>query len=267
MERVFERIMLKAADMEKAADANKEQVKEKLKEKAGDEAAEQAENEADEETGLKKAREERAVKEITKAENALKEAKQKLQESGASEEDILAAEQVLEQVKAAKQNGDAKEARKMAEKVKEFGNEVSAIAQKLGESRSTGDFEQMKEQLRQAIRARYQEHMNDLVERAPEQVQEQIRQRVEEHVQKMEDRFNRTPSSAGIGGRNSTRPVDKGNGTKGSEDNSTKPVDKTNSTKGSEDNSTKPVDNGKKDINSTDESKGKIVDSENSGSQ
>lgn len=200
MEEVFNKIKAKALEMETKTDAKKEKVKEKYKSNSGknDTEVDAEEETLDKETGLTKAREERAQKEINHAEEATTKAKGKLKaekDKGSDisdfEEELEDVEQEIETAKKAKDNGDNKDARNIAEKIKEFGNEVSAIATKLGDARKAGNFDEVKAQLNAQIEARHDEKLNWILENSPEERKQGIEKTMENSEER---RLNKTAS-------------------------------------------------------------------------
>jgi hypothetical protein len=184
MEEIFNKIKTKALEMETKTDAKKEKVKEKYKLNSGktDAEVEYDENNINAEVGLTNGREERAQREIKNAEEAITKAKAKLKAEKDKGSDISDFEEELDdiaqQIKTAnkaKDNSDNKNARNIAEKIKEYGNEVSVIATKLGEARIAGNFNEVKAQLNIQIEARHDEKLNWILKNAPEESKQEIR--------------------------------------------------------------------------------------------
>lgn len=179
LEEIFNKIKEKAQEMEQNADSKKEKVKEQLKAHGKtQEDVDVAEYEADENSGLNNGRMTRAENEIKKAENALLRARERMNEENADgfNDEIETAKEALEEIKKARDKGEFKKARELAEELKDFGNEVSEVARQLGIAKKEGNFEQVKEQLMQTIQNRHETNMKEVIDKLPVEAQENIKE-------------------------------------------------------------------------------------------
>jgi len=185
LEAVFAKITERARSAEVKVKVKKENTKTKYKALSGktDSEVDDDLNDIEEESGLRRARSERAEKELNRAKNALVKARGKLKaqkEAGIDVSDLEAKLDTLEaQIDDAESLTDSEDAKELAEDLKDFGNEISGVATRLGKAKAEGNFEQVKAELKAKIQERQDEHLKNLREKASERA-EKVSERAEQ---------------------------------------------------------------------------------------
>jgi len=169
LEEVFDKIKEKAKLTELKTTEKKTKTKVKYKGLTGL-SSEEIEGEVEKievEQGLAKGRAERAVKERQNAKASLEQLRNKIVIHKKAGIDIAGIQTMIaeaeEKLESSKGIGHI-EARNIAEEVKDFGNEVSKIAQQLSIAKQGGNFEGVKAQLQEVIKNRQQIHMQEIKE-------------------------------------------------------------------------------------------------------
>ncbi|MBN2141721.1 hypothetical protein JW711_00170 [Candidatus Woesearchaeota archaeon] len=166
LEAILDRVEQQTEDFEAKVEAKKDSVKTKFKVLSGktDDEVDDEEAAIDEETGLTKARVERAKARVALAKAVLARARERVNAQKAAGEDVADLEAGLEladdEVAEAEAgiNSNAKDAYKWADRVHEYGNEIAAIATRLRLAHQNGTFNETKDELQAAIRERYEAH-------------------------------------------------------------------------------------------------------------
>ena len=158
LEQVFNKIQEKAKQVDLKTEEKKDKVKlryKTLSEKTDSEVETELE-EIEERVSLKQDREARHDKAVTRAEKAIKEAKEKLADLKAEGKDVSSLEDQILKQEALLKELKANQNKKVTTDVDELGNEVSAVARRLGEAKKEGNFDEVKAELKKTIETRHE---------------------------------------------------------------------------------------------------------------
>ena len=195
LQQVFSKIEHKARQMEIKLDSKKDKVKAKQKALANltSEEVNALEKEIDEKTGLAKGRYERTEKEIERAKAAIELAKERTRATKAKGINVAEIEELLDE--ADRQagllrvgTGVNKSAQYHAEQLADLGNEVSALATLLGEAKKEGEFREVFNKMKETIRERHIEGLEDVSGEASEQRSERAEEAINEAIERAENR-------------------------------------------------------------------------------
>lgn len=217
LQQVFSKIEYKARQLEIKLDSKKDKVKAKQKALANltSEEVNALEKEIDEKTGLAKGRYERAEKEIGRAKAAIELAKERTRATKAKGINVAEIEDLLDEADRqaarlrASQAINNKSAQYHAEQLADFGNEVSALATLLGKAKKEGEFREVFNKMKETIRERHIESLEDVSGEASER-SERAEEAINEAIERDENRTAEDDEEEEVGEVNSEREKDQG---------------------------------------------------------
>ncbi|MBN1792505.1 hypothetical protein JW826_02365 [Candidatus Woesearchaeota archaeon] len=178
LEAMLDKVETQSEEFEAKVDSKKDSVKIKYKVLSGksDEEVEDEELTVDDQSGLSKARIERAKERVVRAKAVLAKARERVNAQKALGEDVSDLEDGLDmaedEIAQAEDDikGDAREAYKWALRVNDYGNEIAAVATRLRLAKQEGTFNETKEQLWETIRARNEAHSAEVAQALRERI-------------------------------------------------------------------------------------------------
>lgn len=207
VEQAFNQAKERVRSAEDIGEQKREQVAEQYRRTGADEEQVQAARAMVEmASGLKEGRQERAEMAIQNAEQAMSRARERLTAEGIDLEDQLGETQrLIAEARAATERGEERDAREIAEQLKEFGNQISNIALQFRVAKENGTLEQERARLMETIREMHRVHMGEVLEIVPEEAKEGVRHAI---------RVMGSETEADGAGREA-KPVEMPEGTKG----------------------------------------------------